>query len=140
MNQVIATVQNIEETDIVTYIHVNSGESAMYLIKSENPKWLSVGDKVYCNFQEASVCLSKDCPGKVSIENTLPVTLQNVRRNNSLCELTLNNSDFGDIISLITANAYEKLDLQKGCKATMLLRGVDIKLEPFIEHFKVSSF
>lgn len=140
MNQVIATVQNIEETDIVTYIHVNSGESAMYLIKSEKPKWLSVGDKVYCNFQEGSVCLSKDCPGKVSIENTLPVTLQNVRRNNSLCELTLNNSDFGDIISLITANAYEKLDLQEGCKATMLLRGVDIKLEPFIEHFKAGSF
>ena len=65
MNQVIATVQNIEETDIVTYIHVNSGESAMYLIKSEKPKWLSVGDKVYCNFQEGSVCLSKDCPGNL---------------------------------------------------------------------------
>jgi ABC-type molybdate transport system ATPase subunit len=140
MNQVIATVQNIEETDIVTYIHVNSGESAMYLIKSEKPKWLSVGDKVYCNFQEGSVCLSKDCPGKVSIENTLPVTLQNVRRNNSLCELTLNNSDFGDIISLITANAYDKLDLQEGCKATMLLRGIDIKLEPLLEDLKVSSF
>ncbi len=140
MNQVIATVQNIEETDIVTYIHVNSGESAMYLIKSEKPKWLSVGDKVYCNFQEGSVCLSKDCPGKVSIENMLPVTLQNVRRNNSLCELTLNNSDFGDIISLITANAYDKLDLQEGCKATMLLRGIDIKLEPLLEDLKVSSF
>ncbi|MDD2356619.1 MAG: TOBE domain-containing protein [Thiovulaceae bacterium] len=140
MNKVIATVQNIEETDIVTYIHVNSGESAMYLIKSEKPKWLSVGDKVYCNFQEGSVCLSKDCPGKVSIENTLPVTLQNVRRNNSLCELTLNNSDFGDIISLITANAYDKLDLQEGCKATMLLRGIDIKLEPLLENLKVSSF
>ena len=140
MNQVIATVQNIEETDIVTYIHVNSGESAMYLIKSEKPKWLSVGDKVYCNFQEGAVCLSKDCPGKVSIENMLPVTLQNVRRNNSLCELTLNNSDFGDIISLITANAYDKLDLQEGCKATMLLRGIDIKLEPLLEDLKVSSF
>lgn len=140
MNKVLATVQNIEETDIVTYIHVNNGETTMYLIKSEKPKWLSVGDKVYCNFQEGSVCLSKDCPGKVSIENMLPVTLQNVRRNNSLCELTLNNSDFGDIISLITANAYDKLDLQEGCKATMLLRGIDIKLEPLLEDLKVSSF
>jgi ABC-type molybdate transport system ATPase subunit len=140
MNKVVATVQNIEETDIVTYIHVNNGESAMYLIKSQKPNWLSVGDKVYCNFQEGSVCLSKDCPGKVSIENTLPVTLANIRKNGSLCELTLNNSDFGDIVSLITASAYEKLDLQEGCKATMLLRGIDIKLEPFFEHFKASSF
>ncbi len=34
MNKVIATVQNIEETDIVTHIQVNCGESVMYLIKS----------------------------------------------------------------------------------------------------------
>ena len=140
MNKVMATVQNIEETDIVTYIHVNNGESAMYLIKSQKPKWLNVGDRVYCNFQEGSVCLSKDCPGKVSIENTLPVTLQNIRKNGSLCELTLNNSDFGDIVSLITASAYEKLDLEEGCKATMLLRGIDIKLEPMFEDLKVSAF
>lgn len=136
MNKVIATVQNIEETDIVTHIQVNCGESVMYLIKSQRPQWLSVGDKVSCNFQEGSVCLSKDCPGKVSIENTLPVTLQTVRRNDSLCELTLNNADFGDIISLITASAYEKLELQEGSPATMLLRGIDIKLEPI---FKVGS-
>ncbi len=74
--------------------------------------------------------MSKDCPGKVSIENTLPVTLQNVRKNNSLCELTLKSKDFGEIISLITTTAYDKLELREGCSATMLLRGTDIKIEP----------
>ena len=81
MNKVIATVQNIEETDIVTHIQVNCGESVMYLIKSQRPQWLSVGD----------------------------------------------------IISLSTATAYEKLELQEGCPATMLLRGIDIKLEPIFK-------
>jgi molybdopterin-binding protein len=130
MNKLLATVEGIEETDVVTYIHVNSGDTKMQLIRSQKPTWLKVGDKVYCNFQEGSVCVSKDCPGKVSIENTLPVTLQNVRKNNSLCELTLKSKDFGEIISLITSNAYDKLELQEGCSATMLLRGTDIKIEP----------
>ena len=131
MNKLIATVEEIEENGIVTYIHVNSGETKMHLIKAKKPRWLSVGDKVYCNFSEAAVCLSKDCPGKVSIENTLPVTLQNVRTSNSLCELTL-KSGMGKVVSLITMNAYQKLELAEGCSATMLLRGVDITLEPVL--------
>lgn len=139
MNKLIATVEGIEESDVVTYIHVNSGDTKMQLIRSQRPKWLKVGDKVYCNFQEGSVCVSKDCPGKVSIENTLPVTLQCVRKNNSLCELTLKNSDFGEIISLITSSAYDKLELQEGCSATMLLRGTDIKIEPVDNPLKVGN-
>jgi molybdopterin-binding protein len=139
MNKLIATVEGIEESDVVTYIHVNSGDTKMQLIRSQRPKWLKVGDKVYCNFQEGSVCVSKDCPGKVSIENTLPVTLQCVRKNNSLCELTLKNSDFGEIISLITSSAYDKLELREGCSATMLLRGTDIKIEPMDDPLKVGN-
>ena len=83
--------------------------------------------------------MSKDCPGKVSIENTLPVTLQCVRKNRSLCELTLKNSDFGEIISLITSSAYDKLELREGCSATMLLRGTDIKIEPMDDPLKVGN-
>jgi molybdopterin-binding protein len=131
MNQITATVENIEVTDIVTYIHLNSSDTKICLIKYKTPKWLSVGDKVYCNFKEASVSVSKNCPGKVSIENCFPVKLREVRRNDSLCELTL-ESKMGNIISLITSRAYDILELQEGCEATMLLRGIDINLEPIL--------
>lgn len=129
MNQIAATVKAIEETDVVTYIHVESGGTPVNLIKSKVPEWLSVGDKVYCTFQEASVCVSKECPGKVSIENRLPATLKEVRKSDSLCELTF-DSDLGRVVSLITSHAYDNLGLEEGCRATMLLRGVDINLEP----------
>jgi molybdopterin-binding protein len=133
MNRLMATVQTIQESDVMTYISVNNGQSTINLIKSHKPQWLNVGDRVYCNFQEACVCLSKDCTGKVSIENALPVILKNIRKNDSLCEVTLDNQDFGEIVSLITTNAYEKMELCEGAHAMMLLRGTDIKLEPFIE-------
>jgi len=132
MNQITATVKDISQTDIVTYIRLSSSDTMLSLIKSKTPKWLSVGDKVHCKFQEASVCVSKDCPGKVSIENKLPATLKEVRKTDSLCELTF-DSDIGTVISLITTRAYDILGLEKGCEATMLLRGVDITIDPIIE-------
>jgi molybdopterin-binding protein len=129
VNRIDATVKAIEETDVVTYIRVECGDTPLNLIKAKSPGWLAVGDRVRCTFQEASVCVSKDCPGRVSIENRLPATLKSVREGASLCELTF-ESAIGTVVSLITSHAYESLGLEKGCRATVLLRGVDIQVEP----------
>ncbi|MBU0720119.1 hypothetical protein KJ877_02115 [bacterium] len=133
MNQFKVVVEEIEESDVITFIRVKTSDTSIGLIKSKRPKWLSVGDEVLCKFQEASVGISKDCPGKVSIENTLPVKLKKVRKNDTLCELTL-QSGLGDVISLITSRAYDTLELIEGCDANILLRGVDINLEPILNN------
>jgi len=132
VNKVSAVVTTIEQKDVVTYIHVASGDASLRLVKSKCPSWLSPGDKVFCTFQEGSVCVSKECPGKVSIENRLPAVIKTVRRSESLCELTF-ESEMGPVISLITAEAFEELGLEEGGTATMLLRGIDIGLEPDVE-------
>lgn len=131
MNQLTAVVKAIEETDVVTYIHLGIGGATLSVIKSKTPEWLSVGDKVNCAFQEVSVSVSKECPGKVSIENRLPATLKEIRQGASLCELTF-ESEVGEVVSLVTSRACELLELTKGCRATMLLRGVDISVEPVL--------
>ncbi len=132
MNKLVGEVKEIKKMDVVTYIDVDIEASAVRLIKFKVPAWLSVGDRVSCEFQEASVCVSKECPGNVSIENRIPSTLLDVRKSNSLCELTF-LSEIGKVVSLITTEAYESLALEKDCRATMLLRGVDINLEPIVE-------
>jgi len=132
MNQIEATVKEIKTTKIVTYIDVECGKCMLRLIKSKAPLWLSKGDRVNCNFNEVSVCVSKECPGKVSIENRLSATLIDVRQNESLCELTF-DSELGRVVSLITTEAYDNLGLELECEATMLLRGVDITLTPLVE-------
>jgi ABC-type molybdate transport system ATPase subunit len=129
MNFIEVTVKDIKKTDVVTYIDVECGKTPLRLIKFKVPQWLSIGDKINCKFQEASVCVSKECPGKVSIENRISAKLKDVRQSESLCELTF-ESDIGDVVSLITNDAYDNLGLVLECKATMLLRGVDINIEP----------
>jgi ABC-type molybdate transport system ATPase subunit len=132
MNHIEAKVTQINTSDIVTYIDVQSADTQIRLIKFKAPSWLCVGDTIDCSFPEASVCVSKDCPGKVSIENRLPAKLLEIRTSDSLCELTF-ESDMGTVVSLITMEAFENLELEIGCSATMLLRGVDISFAPVIE-------
>jgi len=139
VNQIAAIVKEIENTEVVTYIRVEIGEATLCLIKPKKPEWLSVGDRVTCTFQETSVCVSKECPGKVSIENRLPATLKEVRRGASLCELTF-ESEMGEVISLITSNAYDTLGLTKGCEATMLLRGLDVNVEPILVPMELDAY
>lgn len=131
MNKIAVRVKAIDERDVVTYIRVQNNETQINVIKTKVPEWLSVGDEVYCSFQEASVCVSKECPGRVSIENRIPGKLASTRNGGSLCELTF-DSDIGQVVSLITSHAYENLGLEEGCDATILLRGVDIQLEPML--------
>jgi len=138
MNKLVGKVKEIKVMDVVTYIDVEIKGSGLRLIKFKAPKWLSVGDTVYCQFKEASVCVSKECPGKVSIENRIPSTLIDVRKSESLCELTL-ESEIGVVVSLITTDAYENLVLEKECEATILLRGIDITLEPLIAPAEILS-
>ena len=108
MNKIIAKVINIEPGEVVSYIQVQSGKAKLRIIKYELPQWLSVGDRVECKIHEASVCVSKECPGKVSIENRTKARLKDVRRNDSLCELTF-ESDMGEVVALITAVSYTHL-------------------------------
>ena len=139
MNRIEGIVEAIEPSGIVTYIRIRSGEETLNVIKSQTPEWIGVGDRVGCTFQEASVCVSTDCPVRVSIENRLCGTLSGIRRGQSLCELTFECA-LGKVVSLITEHACEDLELEPGCEATMLLRGVDVGLEPLSDPIELDAY
>jgi molybdopterin-binding protein len=131
MNRYTATVQEIQTLDIITYIHIKINNTTLHVIRQNKPQWIDGGDELECSFQEANVSLSKNCPGRVSIENCLNAKFVSMRQTESLCEITC-DSDIGEVVSLITANAFEKLGLQEGDDVTLLLRAVDMKLEPVL--------
>ena len=143
MNKIEAVVTHVEENEIVTHIHLECNGTPMRLIKTKCPAWLENGEPVLLTFQEGSVCVSKECPGKVSIENKLPGKITRMRSSGSLCELTF-ESDVGKVVALITDAACADLDLQEGCDATMLIRAIDMQVEPIVdggvlERFKRSA-
>lgn len=139
MNKVIASVKSIDDQQIVVYITLEVNDVEIVLIESKVPQWLKNGEKVYFTFQEVSVCVGKACEGKISIENRIPGILHQVRKKGTMCELTF-QSEIGKIVSLMTQKSFEGLQLKEGEKAIILLREIDINLEPYFEPINVDQF
>jgi len=131
MNRLEATVKEIKDLGVVTYIYVESLGKELKIIKSKRPKWLEEGDSIYCEFQEASVCISSDCKKSISVENCIPGKLTNIRKSEPLCELTF-QSEVGNVVSLITTDAFDALSIKEEDDLALLLRGIDINVEPKI--------
>lgn len=138
MNRVTAQVKSIEDQQIVVYITLEIVGVEIVLIQSKVPHWLKVGEKVNFTFQEVSVCVGKKCNGKISIENRIPAVLDLVRTKGTMCELTF-DSEIGKIVSLMTQKSFEELQLEKEERATILLREIDIHLEPYLEPINIDE-
>ena len=134
MNSFPARVEEIKSDDFFSCIRVRANDADLKLLKTEVPKWLRVGDEVECRIQEASIAICKGAKeGSVSIENHLSGELQHFRKGTVLSEVSV-QTPCGKLNSLITTNAFERMELCEGCNVTLLLKAVDIKLSPILEN------
>ena len=133
MNSFSATVEDIKSDQFFSCITVRANDMELKLLKTEVPKWLHIGDEVECRIQEAAISLctgSKE--GSVSIENHLCGELQHFRKGLVLSEVSV-DTPCGIMNSLITTDAFERMELCEGCAVTLLLKAVDIKLLPVLD-------
>lgn len=133
MNTLKAIVEEIKSDEFFSCITVRANDTELKLLKTEAPKWLRVGDEVECRVQEASIAICKGAKeGSVSIENHLSGELQHFRKGTVLSEVSV-ETPCGKLNSLITTDAFERMELCEGCNVTLLLKAVDIKLMPVID-------
>lgn len=132
MNSFAARVEEIKSDPFFSCITVRVNDTDLKLLKTEVPKWLRVGDEVECRIQEAAIALYKgDKDERVSIENHLSGELQHFRKGMVLSEVSV-DTPCGKLNSLITTDAFERMELCEGCNVTLLLKAVDIKLTPLL--------
>jgi hypothetical protein len=136
MNRIVAFVKSIEDKEIVTYITLEVNGIEIRVIKSRVPQWLVKGEKVHLTFQELATCVGKSCDGKVSIENRISSTLSLVRQKGTLCELTM-ESAIGKVVALMTEKSFKDLQISIGDETIILLREIDINLEPYFESIHI---
>jgi molybdopterin-binding protein len=133
MNAMVAHVEDIKSDEFFSCITVRINGIDLKLLKTQAPKWLRIGDEVECRIQEAAISLctgSKE--GSVSIENHLCGELQHFRKGLVLSEVSV-DTPCGIMNSLITTDAFERMELCEGCAVTLLLKAVDIKLLPVLD-------
>jgi len=133
MNSFPAHVEEIKSDEFFSCITVRVNNTDLKLLKTEVPKWLSIGDEVECHIQEAAIAICKGAKeGSVSIENHLNGELQHFRKGVVLSEVSV-ETPCGMMNSLITTDAFERMELCKGCEVTLLLKAVDIRLHPSLD-------
>jgi len=133
MNSFPAYVEEIKSDEFFSCITVRTQETVLKLLKTQAPKWLRIGDEVECRIQEAAIAICKGAKeGSVSIENHLSGELQHFRKGVVLSEVSV-NTPCGKLNSLITTDAFERMELCEGCNVTLLLKAVDIKLMPVLD-------
>ena len=133
MNTLKAIVEEIKSDEFFSCITVRANNTELKLLKTEAPKWLRVGDEVECRVQEASIAICKGAKeGSVSIENHLAGELQHFRKGTVLSEVSV-DTPCGKLNSLITTDAFDRMELCEGCNVTLLLKAVDIKLMPLLD-------
>jgi molybdopterin-binding protein len=132
MNAMVARVEDIKSDQFFSCITVRINGTDLKLLKTEVPKWLHIGDEVECRVQEAAIAICKGAKeGSVSIENHLSGELQHFRKGIVLSEVSV-DTPCGKLNSLITTDAFDRMELCEGCNVTLLLKAVDIKLMPLL--------
>ncbi len=133
MNALFAKVEDIKSDEFFSCITVRVKETIFKLLKTEAPKWLRIGDEVECRIQEAAIAICMGAKeGSVSIENHLAGELQHFRKGLVLSEVSV-ETPCGIMNSLITTDAFERMQLCEGCAVTLLLKAVDIRLLPVLD-------
>jgi len=132
MNALKAQVETIQGDTIFNIVGLNINNVRLKLLRTEIPPWMDIGDTVECQIQEASISVCKGAEeGNVSIENHIDGVVKNILKGDVLCELTLDTL-CGEIKSLITSDACERMGMCLGEEVTLLLKAVDIKLHPVL--------
>jgi len=132
MNTFKAEVAKIDSQGEFYIIHVHVKRDLLKLLKLELPAWLSVDDKVECSIQEAAISICKgDDDDRVSIENRIEAEVVEFREGDLLSEVTLSTA-CGPVVSLITTQARKRMQIEKGNNVMLLLKAVDIKLDPIL--------
>ena len=133
MNTFNAKVEDIKSDEYFSCITVRANDIELKLLKTEAPQWLHIGDEVECRVQEAAIAICKGAKeGSVSIENHLSGELQHFRKGVVLSEVSV-DTPCGKMNSLITTEAFDRMELCEGCNVTLLLKAVDIKLMPVLD-------
>jgi molybdopterin-binding protein len=132
MNALRAQVETIQSDDFFNIVELNINSVKLKLLKTDLPPWMDIGDTVECQIQEASISVCKGAKeGNVSIENRIDGVVKSILKGEVLCELTL-ETPCGEIKSLITSDACERMGMCRDEPVTLLLKAVDIKLHPVL--------
>ncbi len=129
MNKLSGTIEKIENEDDLTliYIQVYDDKFTSIIIDNSEISELKPGNKVNIVFKETEVSIGKNLSGGLSIRNRMKAKVKNLLKGKILTKILLDYQG-NEIVSLITTNAANELNLNIGDQVEGLVKTNEISI------------
>ncbi len=95
----------------------------------ESAPFLKAGIPINIMFKETEVSVAKELSGRISLQNKIDCTIENIERGELLSKVILNYKG-SVVVSVITTGAVEQLELSPGDKVKALIKTNEMIITP----------
>lgn len=128
MNKLPATIASVRHEDSLYFLELEAESIRLGMLLFDLKPAFVVGSRVNVLFKESEVALGVDLSGELSFSNRFPARVTAIRRGEILAEITLRCAA-GELASIVTMRAVERMGLAEGCAVTAMVKASQISLE-----------
>lgn len=130
MNSLKGEIEHIEISGNLSLVGIKVGECHFKSIVIETPEtvdYLRVGGAVDVLFKETEVIIAIGDNLQISLRNKMTSTITSIEKGKLLAKLVL-QTNAGEVISIITSNAVDNLNLKEGSEVMAMVKTNEILL------------
>lgn len=131
MNQLKGVITDIRSHEGISSVKVKASDRFIFTsVIIDSPEiflFLQKNNEVNILFKETEVIIAKGEVNNISIQNKIPCEIASIKAGEILCQVNLLSEKI-KIISIITRNAFDQLDLKKGEKVIALVKSNEVSL------------
>ena len=130
MNLLTGVIEHIDISGNLSLIGIKVGECQFKSIVVETPEtvdYLTIGGPVNVLFKETEVIIGIGDNMQISLRNKMISTITSIEKGKLLAKLVL-QTNAGEVISIITSNAVENLNLKEGLQVKAMVKTNEILL------------
>ena len=127
MNQLKATITQMESCDNLNLLTLSCGEQSIKILTLELNPNLKVGSHVKLSVKSTDIAIAKNCNGMLSYTNQLKAKITHINRGKLLSSIRVDIEDF-ELESVIMLESCLNMGLKVGDEVVVLLNSNSISI------------
>jgi molybdate transport system regulatory protein len=132
MNALSGEIETLDVSGNLTLVGLRVGECNFKSIVVDTPetvKYLQIGGTVKVLFKETEVIIGTGEHLQISLRNKMKASITTIEKGKLLAKLIM-QTNAGEVISIITTNAVNQLELKEGSSVLAMVKTNEILLAP----------
>jgi len=127
MNYIYAKVSSIQESNNITIVSFEAGETNLKMMSLSLNTNIKVGTKVKLGVKASSIALCKNLSGMISISNKLDCSVASIREGDLLCSIKLSFNET-TLESITTKDSALNMEIKQGENIIALIKASELSI------------